>query len=252
MVPRTAPKTSGSSGAPRASGDGPALEAATSKYQGVLPARAGMVPHQHRGHHRLAGAPRASGDGPNEKYMFGAPEWCSPRERGWSLLERVRCRRTEVLPARAGMVLSGPPIVLARHRAPRASGDGPWGLSAPTAGPPCSPRERGWSGDPAGVRGLAGVLPARAGMVRQILLRHRRSASAPRASGDGPSTSRVIGLRLKCSPRERGWSHTRDRIFGFILVLPARAGMVPRSASGRRSPSGAPRASEDGPSIRGR
>ncbi|MFE2185119.1 restriction endonuclease fold toxin-2 domain-containing protein [Streptomyces sp. NPDC059455] len=58
--------------------------------------------------------------------------------------------------------------------------------------------------------------------------------SAPRTRGDGPM-GRLAGWCLwSCSPHLRGWSHAAVAGLGVLELLPARAGMVPRS---RPSPS---------------
>ena len=57
----------------------------------------------------------------------------------------------------------------------------------------------------------------------------RRSCSAPRASGDGPVGAARRPCEHRCSPRERGWSSTACSKSCNDGVLPARAGMVPRT-----------------------
>ena len=96
-----------------------------------------------------------------------------------------------------------------------------------------------------------GVLPAHAGMVPTGGRLMLRLAGAPRARGDGPFR---IGARVhdrECSPRTRGWSVGPKTSASTTLVLPAHAGMVPSSRSGRASGSGAPRARGDGPRSAG-
>ncbi len=55
---------------------------------------------------------------------------------------------------------------------------------------------------------------------------------------------------VPCSPRERGWSLPRVAAGIRSVVLPARAGMVPRPGPARSAPADAPRASGDGPARR--
>ena len=51
------------------------------------------------------------------------------------------------------------------------------------------------------------------------------------------------------SPRERGWSMDPPETGPFLIVLPARAGMVPHRDTGPPRGTRAPRASGDGPSM---
>ena len=73
------------------------------------------------------------------------------------------------------------------------------------------------------------------------------AGSAPRASGDGPVGTSMYAAPTRCSPRERGWSLPPQVWEDAVLVLPARAGMVPPTAAGASCCTCAPRASGDGP-----
>ncbi len=208
MAPARARVPTPTTGAPRASGDGPqianaalALEECSPRERGwpaaaraaarharVLPARAGMALSARALVVELGGAPRASGDGPEGTSHAPHRPRCSPRERGWPARHPLLRPRREVLPARAGMAPPGTAASHPRHRAPRASGDGPPERAFFHACRTRSPRERGW---PEEVRrgGLGGlVLPARAGMAPRASHATSTSTRAPRASGDGPAT----------------------------------------------------------------
>ena len=165
MVPPPTERPEQYQGAPRASGDGPlgslpsaAASSCSPRERGwsrgavvvsrrahVLPARAGMVPVSRHVPAWARRAPRASGDGPSQPGMAGRMWGCSPRERGWSLLDSAHRLIADVLPARAGMVPRRPTQVVAGHGAPRASGDGPYSELVQLSPDMCSPRERGWS-----------------------------------------------------------------------------------------------------------
>ena len=193
--------------APRASGDGPGygfngrwLQLCSPRERGwsrggsrrrtrrgVLPARAGMVRPRPAAARSGWGAPRASGDGPADQVAALLKQSCSPRERGWSLAQRVVARDGGVLPARAGMVPHRQLAIEVADGAPRASGDGPRPAGPAPTPCSCSPRERGWSRVEHDHSAHVGVLPARAGMVPSGCGRRRRRPSAPRASGDGPA-----------------------------------------------------------------
>ena len=267
MVPGLCLRRSPRRGAPRASGDGPeragdehTRSECSPRERGwsltgldpgqlalVLPARAGMVPLMTRGHRQAGCAPRASGDGPDACLDPTEAGLCSPRERGWSLGPHDRLAARQVLPARAGMVPSGPNWRGAAPRAPRASGDGPAARFIHRQVLECSPRERGWSLGGLMLRWVEVVLPARAGMVPARTLALRPSRRAPRASGDGPATPGRDLVPALCSPRERGWSRCGRPGVDLGGVLPARAGMVPRTRRRRGFAMRAPRASGDGP-----
>ncbi len=267
MAPAAPPSPSPTSGAPRASGDGPeAVGAALSgggcspRERGwpggphghhlpasVLPARAGMALNPSLGLLGIVRAPRASGDGPASDAALRARGTCSPRERGWP---RVGCGATGagyVLPARAGMAPKPTHRQAAPHRAPRASGDGPHGSPCSSVSTRCSPRERGWpaQGPPWPCRHR--VLPARAGMAPARAAPREPWMRAPRASGDGPGPAVCDTWLLACSPRERGWPGVGADRDPRGDVLPARAGMAPPSGRPPRGPCCAPRASGDAP-----
>ncbi|AXG78424.1 hypothetical protein DVK44_12675 [Streptomyces paludis] len=88
----------------------------------------------------------------------------------------------------------------------------------------CSPRVRGWSAPAARRSRQAGVLPARAGVVRRRRPLFRWRPCAPRACGGGPSATWLSDVDGECSPRVRGWSQVEGGQGPPGLVLPARAG----------------------------
>ncbi len=134
--------------------------------------------------------------------------------------------------------------------APRARGDGPGQKYDALEQAECSPRTRGWS-PPHRLRPLATlVLPAHAGMVPGGGPAPWSSCCAPRARGDGPRSPSTRLPPMTCSPRTRGWSHRRRHVERRRQVLPAHAGMVPRSCAAATSRAGAPRARGDGPQTR--
>ncbi len=131
--------------------------------------------------------------------------------------------------------------------APRACGDGPATFADVAGMTFCSPRLRGWSLRTVSPTSVGSLLPAPAGMVPLRGLGGVRRRPAPRACGDGPRCSRFGAIRLCCSPRLRGWSRAHRHRHRRQPLLPAPAGMVPRSASGRSTCCPAPRACGDGP-----
>ncbi len=71
--------------------------------------------------------------------------------------------------------------------------------------------------------------------------------SAPRARGDGPDEEPERAPVRNCSPRTRGWSRSAPLPAWSDRLLPAHAGMVPRTAPSPRGIRTAPRARGDGP-----
>ncbi len=223
----------------------------------VLPAPAGMVPPLPRRSRPRWSAPRARGDGPGAQYAEivrakcsrargDGPDWggslptdpeCSPRPRGWSQGGDSAGLDPRVLPTPAGMV---PSVALAGAK------------------PPGAPRLRGWSLPYGELRQNGDVLPAPAGMVPRRSRHVPRHAGAPRAGGDGPAVDAGTGDNTVCFPRPREWSPQRARrtraprargdgpvVNGTLAgqyVLPAPAGMVPWSRTGRGRRTSAPRA----------
>ncbi len=135
---------------PRERGWSPVVQARL-RPGGVFPARAGMVRPWPVPATACTGVPRASGDGPQQQSRITRTRPCSPRERGWSGHRQRRLQRRQVFPARAGMVPRACGSVSNLTCVPRASGDGPTWSSAARPWVRCSPRERGWSGEPGAV-----------------------------------------------------------------------------------------------------
>ncbi len=178
---------------------------------------------------------------------MGAELECSPRTRGWSQDPPEPSQRALVLPAHAGMVPATRSQTAKTPRAPRARGDGPYGLESLAPKILCSPRTRGWSHFQAGGDAVGEVLPAHAGMVPSARCWRSRGRCAPRARGDGPRRSCGWVLQHPCSPRTRGWSLVPGAAVQLAAVLPAHAGMVPGGRLDLPAPCSAPRARGDGP-----
>ncbi len=172
---------------------------------------------------------------------------CSPLARGWSVAHGPRALARRVLPARAGMVLSRTPRLRRRSRAPRSRGDGPGLAVEQLLIEGCSPLARGWSPTGTTPSSPGSVLPARAGMVSPAPSRDARGPGAPRSRGDGPYISPLFFTSPGCSPLARGWSHELEQSEAQVLVLPARAGMVPVGPYLPGEVGGAPRSRGDGP-----
>src|SRR5690606_38569719 len=153
----------------------------------------------------------------------------------------------QVLPARAGVVRHTRYHRATCCRSPRASGGGPPLSAGMFRSSGFSPRERGWSGGTGLCRPGAGVLPARAGVVRTARRRPAPHFRSPRASGGGPEGQLLWRPRYPFSPRERGWSDLVGVGGAGTRVLPARAGVVRPGRRGRCWNARSPRASGGGP-----
>ncbi len=153
-----------------------------------------------------------------------------------------------LLPAPAGMVPDPGPARRPAVPAPRTRGDGPSPSCGGSRASGCSPHPRGWSLRDRQPRRLRRLLPAPAGMVPPTGTGASRGTPAPRTRGDGPERlAAAVGQPL-CSPHPRGWSLHQPGRFRRHRLLPAPAGMVPRTAARRPSTRSAPRTRGDGPS----
>ena len=189
MVPRYLPLPAHGARAPRTRGDGPDAETVlryevpcsphargwslcpgTGPCPGwVLPARAGMVPHQAWTAFSTRSAPRTRGDGPQELEQLPSRFRCSPHARGWSRHGQAAHDARRVLPARVGMVPCPSWHRCPTGSAPRTRGDGPRdhgpcgpaGLVLPARGD--GPRAEKL------LRESGEVLPARSGTVRSVM-----------------------------------------------------------------------------------
>ncbi len=188
-----------------------------------------MDPPPLRGRHARFPAPRARGDGPFEAVDLTGCEACSPRTRGWTRDRACVQGDRRLLPAHAGMD-------------PRRRW--PWTRSGTTC---CSPRTRGWTPNPPGALATPPLLPAHAGMdprdERGVPVR----VAASRARGDGPTSGLVTLWPSSCSPRTRGWTLVGRAPLQPAVLLPAHAGMDPRSRICSTRWVTAPRARGDGP-----
>ncbi len=194
----------------------------------VVPARAGVIPGRVLRPRVAHGRPRASGGHPSQEWVVGAVIESSPRERGSSPTTTADDVLRHVVPARAGVILQvGRRVGLVLGR-PRASGGHPEEIIELAGAIRSSPRERGSSGHRGQGRGRRQVVPARAGVIRIRWTPDLYCPCRPRASGGHPIRSIVAWSRSSSSPRERGSSDQVDRRLVQVLVVPARAGVIPR------------------------
>ena len=180
---------------------------------GVVLARAGVIPERRPLDRPTSCRPRASGGHPLRPDGSPAIRSSSPRERGSSAVGGTWVGFSAVVPARAGVIRSAASRCLRPHRRPRASGGHPAAGIAPADDEKSSPRERGSSFLEEPLHAEAGVVPARAGVIRHASMPRARWPCRPRASGGHPLVGSRDKAALLSSPRERGSSLAgRDRV----------------------------------------
>ncbi len=150
----------------------------------------------------------------------------SPRERGSSRVARHGGGDLHVVPARAGVIHTTPAPVDSGRGRPRASGGHPRSRCARVTFPLSSPRERGSSGTRPVHRPRSGVVPARAGVIRNARQQPEGRRGRPRASGGHPQPSSGPLAPPQSSPRERGSSLPTGAGGRGRRVVPARAGVI--------------------------
>ena len=209
----------------------------------VVPARAGLF-RTSRSHGLLwTGRPRASGAVPRSAAMNVSSSSSSPRERGCSPVPVRGSSVVGVVPARAGLFPSPPRTSPASPRRPRASGAVPQLFACSKSRVLSSPRERGCSPRPAQHALVVPVVPARAGLFPALRFLASPRWGRPRASGAVPRPLGLVPRWPVSSPRERGCSGVAAVRAIPDDVVPARAGLFPRSSDGRVVRNGRPRAS---------
>ena len=93
------------------------------------------------------------------------------------------------------------------------------------------------------------VLPAQAGVVPVSVTWATTLTRAPRSGGGGPPSQSKSLTTGPCSPLRRGWSLLGAAEVELELVLPAQAGVVPRSRQADPKRASAPRSGGGGPWI---
>ena len=200
----------------------------------VVPAHAGVfrLAQRRGGPHRRR--PRARGGVPPNVTSRPHPSQSSPRTRGCSPFDAGGLGGGAVVPAHAGVFRPSarPPSTCTSR--PRARGGVP--SSPSTANPPSgsSPRTRGCSAGGQGRRHRRDVVPAHAGVFRSRPGTCSRSRRRPRARGGVPKGGGSGRCTKRSSPRTRGCSVSRLGTTSLLAVVPAHAGVFPRTATRAR------------------
>ena len=112
-----------------------------------------------------------------------------------------------------------------------------------------SPRTRGWSPMRISEHICAHVVPADAGVVPSTPAPPRPGPRRPRGRGGGPARRFDKDSQEWSSPRTRGWSRDEERRAHERTVVPADAGVVPRSPRSCSPSPGRPRGRGGGPAA---
>ncbi len=215
--------------------------------EAVVPAQAGVF--------RTATAPRApTSRGP--RAGGGVPAWrvdllnevgWSPRRRGCSDEAAAHRQDPDVVPAQAGVFRAQGQPETPHSRGPRAGGGVPRENRSTMVRPLWSPRRRGCSASHHAQPGVAGVVPAQAGVFRSRPVRTAGREGGPRAGGGVPLTWEGASALVLWSPRRRGCSVFNQMNDFYDAVVPAQAGVFracapsrPRACRGPRAGGGVP------------
>ena len=193
---------------------------------GVVPAYAGVIPWKRRSASPAARRPRLRGGHPGRRPLPHRRSRSSPPTRGSSRYSLVVLSGVDVVPAYAGVILRSEVVSAWTRRRPRLRGGHPQlGIPRSQQGA-SSPPTRGSSWIGGGVRGRAEVVPAYAGVIRQLLRGRGGDAGRPRLRGGHPTSRVDLNPVEESSPPTRGSSrHFRE---GHELppVVPAYAGVI--------------------------
>ncbi len=195
----------------------------------VVPARAGIFPGGDHLRHLRGGRPRPRGDLPQVVLSAPASTSSSPPARGSSPSKRAMSATGPVVPARAGIF---PPRRDADDdsvRRPRPRGDLPPADPISPRGSTSSPPARGSSLVRVSHGAATSVVPARAGIFPGRRRRTGKAVGRPRPRGDLPTVSVVAERFCLSSPPARGSSLGGEFRRGGHTVVPARAGIFPRT-----------------------
>ena len=193
----------------------------------VLPARAGMARSCVLYLAVGGSSPCTRRDGPCDRTSRVDRKTFSLHAQGWPGVCIATDTTTLVLPARAGMARAGGNTCGYVTRSPCTRRDGPKGLLRHHYLTKFSLHAQGWPDLPRGVKGLPGVLPARAGMARSCVLYLAVGGSSPCTRRDGPSSDYSKTRCKQFSLHAQGWPDDPEELLDDDIVLPARAGMAP-------------------------
>ncbi len=189
------------------------------------PAHAGMDPPPRRQPLTRPRLPRARGDGPHTRPLHAQSHPAPPRTRGWTRAKLGGWASKWGSPAHAGMDLQSFCTGSRTWWLPRARGDGPQALAAPSPAEEAPPRTRGWTQEAVPTPSPAPGSPAHAGMDPQRGPAEHVRLRLPRARGDGPAWPQLSSHLPRAPPRTRGWTCVAPAQLAPAAGSPAHAGM---------------------------
>ena len=171
---------------------------------GLIPARAGKTARRVWSSAGARAHPRACGENHPGRRRERLRHGSSPRVRGKHIGPPGGCRRTRLIPARAGKTLPGLAGSRADRAHPRACGENHLARSLSDGRGGSSPRVRGKRGVGDLVHGLVRLIPARAGKTSSLSHLGSARRAHPRACGENAVAVRARVDGRGSSPRVRG------------------------------------------------
>ena len=196
----------------------------------VVPARAGVIRTRRPGRRPRACRPRTRGGHPHSKTEAPRTKESSPHARGSSVIGAWFAGSLLVVPARAGVIQSCSARILLSARRPRTRGGHPTPQSSRARSRRSSPHARGSSLGGECPRRVRGVVPARAGVIPTRRVPGACPGCRPRTRGGHPGVHNRAIVPPPSSPHARGSSAGGVGVKKSILVVPARAGVIPHRA----------------------
>ena len=215
----------------------------------VVPARAGIFRDRPAGRNYRVRRPRPRGDLPAVQLPPGVLAASSPPARGSSSMSADCGPASRVVPARAGIFPLEERLFISPYRRPRPRGDLPRPRIARRPVRSSSPPARGSSPRHLCRWRACLVVPARAGIFLVCVGYAGRTSRRPRPRGDLPAQTRRRSTRDLSSPPARGSSPSSAGTAGHPPVVPARAGIFPRSPRGGTASPRRPRPRGDLPAT---
>ena len=187
-----------------------AVKALTGVRSDVVPARAGVIRARRGNRGELWRRPRTRGGHPYRGSTWDRSAQSSPHARGSSVRHPVAVLPVQVVPARAGVIRYDPRPAPGRTGCPRTRGGHPGSSSLSAAKTTSSPHARGSSDRRHRLAPGAGVVPARAGVIRPRWGADPPPPRRPRTRGGHPASTAGSAITRVSSPHARGSSAVPD------------------------------------------
>ncbi len=195
----------------------------------VVPARAGIFLRVSASVSCSHSRPRTRGDLPSRRPVSAGENESSPHARGSSRCRLRADHAGDVVPARAGIFPGRGRHRRHRHGRPRTRGDLPPSRRRRSSARSSSPHARGSSQGSTSCPSSTPVVPARAGIFLPGSPAIGPTSRRPRTRGDLPLIVSSASSTSGSSPHARGSSRAGRVRVDRQAVVPARAGIFPRS-----------------------